>query len=264
MIFRKLSLVAAVAIAAMASAASAATITLVPVIQQTYDSTGLVNQGAGFINDGQPHIYRVAITTKITGQGANESWGAASYDITLSGGLARNTVTDGGVTTGLTRVKPNYVNDSTAINNPALFDSVGPVPDYYANGKNGDLGLSTSDFIAITTAIDPANLGDLTDIDGNPAADPRQTIGVAAAGTRLGVVYVKWNGTVDGVLSLVNASVASAQADTNKFNNSVPTTVAPLILPAVPEPASVVLMGFAASALPSRLAVAVRPKPTAI
>jgi len=245
MICRKLSFVAAVAIVAMASVASAATITLTPVVQATYDSTGLVNQGNSYINDGQAHIYRVAILTQIAGQAAGESWGATSYDITLAGGLGRNTVTDGGVTTGLTRVKPNYVNDSTAINNPALFDSVGPVPDYYANGKNGDLGALTTDFIAITTAIDPANLGDLTDIDGNPASDPRQTIGTIGAGTRLGVVYVKWNGTTQGTLSLINASVASANANTNKFNDSVATTVAPLQFIPVPEPTSIALMGFA-------------------
>jgi len=243
MICRKLSFVAAVAIVAMASAASAAVITLVPVVQATYDSTGLVNQGAGYINNGLPHIYRVAITTQITGQAAGESWGAASYDIGLTGGLSRNTVTDGGVTTGLTRVKPNYVNDSTAINNPALFDSVGPVPDYYANGKNGDLGQFNNDFIAITTAIDPANLGDLTDVDGLAQPDPRQTIG-NGAGTRLGVVYVKWDGTTLGALSLLNASVASANANTNKFNDSVPTVVAPLAFIPVPEPTSIALMGF--------------------
>jgi len=240
MIRRKLSFVAAIAVVAMASAASAAVITLTPVIQNTYDATTGASQQAGFKNDGLPHIYRIGVIAQITGQAAGETFGLAGYDVTLGGGLSRNTLTVGSASSGLTNPKPNYVPDSPATT--LIISSSGTtLANWYAGGQNGDLGSSLTDLIGLLTAIDPSNLNGLED-DNGPAPDPRVNIGTGS-GTRLGAIYVKWDGTTIGTFQIGNALTASAAA--NKFNNSLPTVVAPLVLIPVPEPASIALMGFA-------------------
>src|SRR4051812_26976307 len=107
MIRRKLGLVAAVAVLTVASMASAATMALTPVVQATYDATTGALISNTYVQDNQPHIYRVGLMTKVTGLGANESFGLVNYDIGLQPGLARNTVNVGGATTGLTNPKLN-------------------------------------------------------------------------------------------------------------------------------------------------------------
>jgi len=249
MIRRKLGLVAIVAAMAIAcsSVASAGTITVSGQIQATYSTTGTLLPGAAFQTTGQPQIYRVGIFANAANLAANESFGLAGYDLSMSGqnggqnGLTRNTVTVAG--NGGTNPKPNYFADSPATS-LIISSSSQPLSNYYTGGQNGDLGSSTSDLIGLLTAIDPSNLNGLEDGNGDHQPDPRLTIGTGPGGTRIGVVYLLWDGTHNSQLNFNGVLTALANGTTNKFFDSVASTASPVLF-TVPEPGTIVLMGIA-------------------
>jgi len=243
MIRWKLGFVAVVAVLALASTSSAATVTLTPTVQATYDNAGVLI-GNSFIKDGQPHIYRVGIMASIQGLGANESFGLVGYDVALQGaGLTRNTVSVGGATTGLTNPKPNYVADSPTT--PYFISASGnPLTNYYTGGNNGDLGSLGTDLIGMLTAVDSANIGGLEDDQGvHVAVDPRTTIGTSGGGTRLGVVYVKWDGVTSSTFTLTSPLFSTVNSATHSFSNTAAATVVPAVF--VPEPSTIVLASMA-------------------
>jgi len=244
MIRWKLGLAAVVALVGVASVASAGTIALKADVQATYDPTTGAKTADTYTNDGQPHIYRVAIMANTTNLGAGEAFGLVGYDVGITGGLTRNTVSVGGATTGLTNPKPNYVGDSPTT---ALFvSSTGnPLTNWYTGGQNGDLGSSTTDLLGMLTAVDSANLDGLEDDQGVHATDPRLSIGTSAAGTRLGVVYVKWNGTTDSFFNINNPLYSIASVPNHSFSNTVAAVANGFHFIPVPEPTSIVLMGLA-------------------
>ncbi len=59
----------------------------------TYDLAGNTISSTSFINDGTAHIYRVDLFTTMSGTAANESFGAQSFNLTLTVlSLSRNTL----------------------------------------------------------------------------------------------------------------------------------------------------------------------------
>jgi len=239
---------AAVAVLAFASMASAATMSLTPVVQATYDATTGALVGNSYIRDNTPHIYRVALMAGVGALGANESFGLVGYDIGLQPGLSRNTVSVGGAATGLTNPKPNFVADSPSTS--LIISSSGQtLTNYYTGGQNGDLGSSTTDLVGLLTAIDASNLDGLEDDQGVHATDPRLAIGTAVGGTRVGVVYVKWDGTTTALFSVLNGLGSTANKSTKLFSNTFAIAqgegVNSFKFQAVPEPASIALMGLA-------------------
>jgi hypothetical protein len=164
-------------------------------------------QSTGFIADSTPHIYRVDLIAHVSGLAPGESFGVFGYDMRLNG-LMRNTLNLGGTGGGLINPKPNYVPDNPTT---SLFSAVSESPlfDYYTGGANGDFGPSSSDLIGMLTAIEPFTLGNLVDENFVPQPDPRQTIGLGA-GTRLGALYVKWDGTSFATLSIINGLFTEA------------------------------------------------------
>jgi len=247
MIRWKLGLVAIVAATALSSIASAGTIAVSGQIQATYSTTGVLLAGAPFQATGAPQIYRVGVFVSTSNLAANESFGLAGYDLSMSGqsggqnGLSRNTVTVSG--NGGTNPKPNYFADSPAT---TLFinSSSQPLSNYYTGGQNADLGSSTSDLIGLLTAIDPSNLNGLVDGNGDAQPDPRLTIGTTPGGTRIGVVYLQWDGVHNSQLNFNGVLTALANGTTNKFFDSVASTAQPVVFQ-VPEPGTMVLMGMA-------------------
>jgi hypothetical protein len=234
----KLGLVAIAAALVISSAASAGTMNLYATVQATYTTAGSLIAET-FIADGQPHIYRVGIFVQVSNLAAGESFGLVGYDISLTGGLSRNTLNIGGATTGLTNPKPNYVPDNPTTN-LIISASGNPLSNWYTGGQNGDLGTA-GDLIGMLTAIDPANLNGLEDNQAQPATDPRLAIGTSALGTRIGVVYVLWNGTTPGQFNFNNGLGAFADVPGKKFFNSFPVSG----IFTIPEPGTIVLMGMA-------------------
>ena len=177
---------------------------------------------------------------------STEAYGGVAYSIGLTGGVSRNTVTAPGAP--LSTPKPNY-----AANNPPMTNVVDGTT--FANvtqtfTDNSDFGDGT-DLVGITTAIDATNLNNLLDATTfNPAPDPRFNIGKSSP-FLLGAIYVKGNGTADGQVLVKDGSYSIASSATHNLSNTVPFGTFTLAIPAtaIPEPASIALMGLGAFGL---------------
>jgi hypothetical protein len=169
-------------------------------IGATYSPDTGVQQSVGFLADSTPHIYRVDLIAHVSDLPPGKSFGLFGYDMRLNG-LTRNRLDVGSIESGLTNPKRNYVADNPTT---SLFDAVSqtPISNYYTGGQNGDLGESNRDLVGMLTAIDPFTLGNLVDENLIPQPDPRQAIGLGN-GTRLGALYVKWDGTIPATLSII-------------------------------------------------------------
>jgi hypothetical protein len=198
---------------------------------------------------GTPELYRFDIYARVSGLGPNESFGLVGYDMTFSPGFTRNSLNIGGASTGLTNPKPNYVADNPTT--PLVVSASGqPLTNYYTGGQNGDLGSSTTDLVGMLTAIDASNLDGLEDGDGVHATDPRLAIGTNAGGTRIGAIYLRWDGVTNARFTLVNCIGATANRTTKLFSETFPITTLPFVFPLTPppnpaEPSSFVLAGLA-------------------
>jgi hypothetical protein len=177
----------------------AGTVFLSPIIGGTYDPANGQLQQPFFVADGTPHIYRVDLVAQLFSSAPDEIFCEVLYDISLNG-LLRNTLNVGGINTGLTNPKPNYVPDRPTTD--LFIKGTGqPLSDFYVGGFNGDFGASPTDLQGIITAPDVNTLNGLVDGSNNPVTDPRLSI-ATGAGTRLGAVYVKWDGLTTASLSL--------------------------------------------------------------
>ena len=194
-------------------------------------------------------IFRVDIFASVGGSPtAQEAFGAVSFDGGLTGGATRSGLnfTPGN---GLTVPKPNYTANNPAMTNTG--DAGGnPIANIFTGGQAGDLGVSNADLIAITSAIDPSNLGSTTALDtGLPVTDPRLGIGKTTP-FLLGTVYVV-PGTTPGTFTIGNGQMSIANSSTHQLGTPVALgTVAALTIPAaVPEPTTIALMGIGAFGL---------------
>jgi hypothetical protein len=225
----------------VATIASAATQTLTATITGTYSADGLtVNNATAGTFDGQPHIYRVDISTLFVPSSpavSTESFGASSFDVVLNSHLSR-------VTTNNANVRANWF-----ANNPAMTvadaNTTNVIPFTFTGGDNADLGTSATDLVAITQDVDGSNLGKTIDpVSFASVPDPRQAIGKGSP-FKLGSVYVSFDGTATTTLTFANAAYSIANtANSPLFGNAVATQIAPVTFPAVPEPAAIALMGI--------------------
>jgi hypothetical protein len=230
----------AIAVAlAMSSVASAGTITLSGQVDATYTIFGTLVPGEAFFKDGQTHIYRVGIFVRVSDLAPGESFGLVGYDMTLSGsGLQRYSGSGGGGAV----VRPNYVGNNP-ITNLIISASGKTLTNWYTGGQNFDNGVSHADLIGMLTAIDPASLNGLEDDQGQPATDPRLAIGTGEAPTKIGAIFLVWNGQVPSQLNFNNVLGALADVPGKKFFNAVSLTAPPVLF--VPEPSSIALLSLA-------------------
>jgi len=245
------TLAAFLGVMAIASLASAATITITDAIGQSFtggtggSTAALVSLGNG-VQPGAT-IYRVDIFGTVNGATATNVFGATAFDATVTGGATKYA---GGNTTGGTGLTTSARNVWTP-NNPALgrADQGGTTLNTFTLAS--DAGVSNSDFIAITNAVDPANLGKTFDpTTGDPATDPRLTMGTTTP-FKLGSLWVV-PGTTAGQLNLSNASFLIADVTAGQLiTPATNMTVAALTIPAaaVPEPATIAMMGIGALGL---------------
>jgi len=238
------TLAAFIGVMAIAGLASAATLTVTDAIGASYSATG-TNLGAGVVAGAA--IFRIDIFASVGGSPtATEAFGAISFDGGLTGTVARNSlnVTPG---TGLTVPKPNFTANNPAMNN--IGDAGGnAIPLTFSGGQAGDLGTSNADLVAITSAIDPSNLGQTTALDtGLPVTDPRLNMGKTTP-FLLGTVYVS-AGASGGTFTIGNGQMSIASSTTHQLSTPVALgAVAPLPIP-VPEPTTLALAGFGALGL---------------
>jgi hypothetical protein len=225
----------------VATIASAANQTLSAAITGTYSADGnTVNSSTSAIFDGTPHIYRVDISTLLGGSpSATESFGAAAFDVSLGAHLSRlNNINNANVRT-------NYLKNDPAMTN--IIDSVttNAITNYFSGGDNTDLGTSATDLIGIAVDVDGNNLGKTADANTfAPVTDPRQAIGKGSA-FKLGSVFVLFDGQANTTLNFANVAYSIANtAGTPIFGNSVASQIASVAFNAVPEPASIALMGI--------------------
>jgi hypothetical protein len=244
------TLAAFLGVMAIASLASAATITITDAIGQSFTG-GLGGSTAALVSLGngvQPGatIYRVDIFGTVVGATATNVFGATAFDAAVTGGATRY---NGGNTTGGTGLTTSARAVWTP-NNPALgrADSGGTALNTFTLAS--DAGVSSTDFVAITNAVDPANLGKTFDpTSGDPATDPRLTMGTTTP-FKLGSLWVV-PGTTAGQLNLSNASFLIADVTGGQLiTPATNMTVAALTIPAtVPEPATIAMMGIGALGL---------------
>jgi hypothetical protein len=112
------------------------------------------------------------------------------------------------------------------------------------------VGVSNSDLIAITSAIDPSNLGNTFALDtGLPIADPRLSLGKATP-FLLGTFYVTPPPFLESVaiISLTNGLFSIADSATHSLSTPQSLVVAPLII-GMPEPCTLYQCVFGAIAL---------------
>ncbi len=209
------TLAAFIGVMAIAGLASAATITVTDAIGASYSATG-TNLGAGVVQGAA--IYRIDIFGSVGGSPlATEAFGAVSFDGGLTGTLARSSlnVTPG---TGLTVPKPNFTANNPAMNN--IGDAGGnAIPLTFSGGQAGDLGTSNADLVAITSAIDPSNLGQTTALDtGLPVTDPRLNMGNDAIPARYRVRYA---GASGGTFTIGNGQMSIASSTTHQLSTPV-------------------------------------------
>jgi hypothetical protein len=233
---------------AIASLASAATITITDAIGQSF--SGSLTSGAALTSLGTgvqqgASVYRVDIFGTVNGATATNVFGATAFDAAVTGGATRYSGPNTSGGTGLT----TSARSVWTPNNPALgrADSGGTTLNTFTLAS--DAGVSNSDYVAITNAVDPANLGKTFDpTTGDPATDPRLTMGTTTP-FKLGSLWVV-PGTTAGQLNLSNASflIADVTAGT-LITPATNMTVAPLTIPAVPEPATIAMMGIGALGL---------------
>ncbi len=236
-------LVVVLAIACSARRLSAAAITIIDSVGASYSASG-TNLGSGLIVGAA--IYRIDIFASVAGNpSATEAFGAVSFDIELSGAFGRSSlnVSPG---SGLLVPKPNYTANNPGI--PNIGDSGGnAIPLTFSGGQAGDLGVSNSDLIAITSAIDPSNLGNTFALDtGLPVADPRLNLGKTSP-FLLGTVYVNPL-PAPGSFRIVNGLYSIADATTHSLSTPQSFTVAPLFI-IFPEPSTLCQTIFGAIAL---------------
>jgi hypothetical protein len=232
-----------------ACSGQAATLAAAMSVGATYDLAGNTQSATSFINDGTPHIYRIDFLTTMSGLAANESFGAQSFNLTLSGSsLSRNTVNAPGP--DLLTPKPNYVPNNPTMSNIAAAGSFTPIPNFFSGGDIGDIGASTTDLQGIIAAIDNATVGNVVDATThNPVTDPRKSIGVGSP-FQLGSVYLKWNGNAAASLTMQNLQFAIVNSQTHQFGLATNLADVTLNFTPVPEPASLMLaaIGFLAMA----------------
>ena len=232
---------------AIASLASAATITITDAIGQSF--SGSLTSGAALTSLGngiQPgaSIYRVDIFGTAVGATATNVFGATAFDATVTGGAhlytGPNTAGGNGLTTSARSV--------WTPNNPPLnrADQGGTSLNTFTLAA--DAGVSNSDYVAITNAVDPANLGKTFDpTTGDPATDPRLTMGTTAP-FKLGSLWIV-PGVTQGQLNLLNASFLIADVSSGQLiTPATNITVAPLVF-GLPEPGALAMMGIGALGL---------------
>lgn len=243
---RRKSLAAFLAVMSIASFASAAaTISILPQLGQSF--SGNVATSGPFTSLGNGLVFgatlcRVDVFASVSGASANEAFGATSFDASTSGGLSIYAGNISGSGTGLTtQAQPTWT-----ASNPLMAD-VGdangtPLTTFTVASDAGTAG----DFITITNAIDQANLGKTFALDtGNPITDPRLMLGKTVQ-VKLGALWVV-PGTTTGILNLTNATYMIADANTNQLvTPAVNITVPRLVIPTVPEPATIATMGIGA------------------
>jgi PEP-CTERM motif len=244
------TLAAFVGVMAFAGLTSAATITITDKVGQSFSGSltsgaALTSLGTGVVAGAS--IYRVDFFANVTGAGPTSFFGATSFDASIAGGATiysgPNTSTGTGLTTSARKI--------WTPNNPILSNigdaSQNPITQTFTLAA--DSGASNSDFIALSNAIDPSSLGQTTALDtGNPVTDPRLAIGNPNP-FLLGTMWVV-PGTTAGTISIANASYLTADTGTHQLSSpAISITVAPLTIAAVPEPASIALMGLGALGL---------------
>jgi hypothetical protein len=216
---------------------SAATMTLSASITGTYDLNAPNSQlAAGFLWDGQPHIYGVGIFAQVLNLQPPQSFGAAAFDVNLDAALSRITVTNA-------NVSANYRANNPAMDN--VFDQNGAkILNYFSGGDNADLGTSSTDLIGITIDLDSTTLGNTFDQNHVSKADPRQSIGVGAP-FLLGSIFVRWDGTQNAQMTFANAAYQLVPP-IGPPDIGINTAIAPAQF-VVPEPAAGLLLAVGAA-----------------
>ena len=226
----------------------AANLTATMSVGGTYDLSGNTQSATSFINDGTPHIYRVDLFTTMSGLAANESFGAQSFNLTLTGSsLSRNTLNIAG--SGLLTPKPNYVGNNPAIANLAAAGTLTPITNFFAPGDNADIGSSTTDLQGIVADVDITSLGNVVDATTlSPTTDPRLSIGVGSP-FQLGSVYLLWNGNAAASVKMQNLQFSIANSQSHQFGLATLTSDVTLNFTPVPEPGTLALAALGGVAL---------------
>jgi hypothetical protein len=225
-------------------------VTLIPSVKvgATYDLAGNLQSSTGLINDGAPHVLRLDFFSSMSGLGPNQSFGGESFDIQISGGLARSALLVPGP--GLNTPKPNFVFNNPVMINIASGTTHDPILNFFPSDV-GNLGISATDLIGLEmdlgfpTLASVGNTVDATTFA--PVPDPRLSIGVGSP-FQFGSVYLNWDGTSIGTVKVVEHQFAVFDVNLQRYLNAQDLPNGSLSVPdtlfTVPEPTSCVLAGM--------------------
>jgi len=244
---------AVTALGMLAAAANAATMSHTLTAVQAYNSAGtslgttstIINNAIANATPANPVYIRLSINSVLGSLGADEAYGNELVDLTFSGGAARFAANVGSA-------RPNYL----GFNGPAGFNDSGTQVQIMQS--NADQGPSSTDLKALTPIINnDSSYNNVFDdaSQSNQIADPRTTF-ATGAGSRIGTIDVKWDGSANGWVTLQNASYSTLTKSTKAFglSNDIPNGTQPngdpvtgsasFFFQAVPEPASMSLVGL--------------------
>jgi hypothetical protein len=191
-----------------------------------------------------PGYYRMEIDAQLVGPLApGEAFGYLTWSFSLGSGLSKPLANVGSF------VREAYVSNNP-IPNPPIFNSAA-VQYFTTFGSNSDTG--GDDWQNIFVSLDILNLGETFDSDGNNLiqTDPRTTF-VTTAPTKIGQIFVNWNGFQMTTLSTfgVQYSTVTPQGtwsdgntkyEIGTFQNTFSTSI---VFGSFPEPSSIVLLGL--------------------
>jgi hypothetical protein len=265
------TLAAFIGVMAFAGLTSAApTIMISDVIGQSFSGSVASSGPFTSLGNGQVNgatLYRVDFFAKVTGATATQTFGATTFDVMNSGtpGFLLNTTGPSGIYQGTNGSPGNGLTTGArktwTPNNPAMTD-VGDsggnaIATLFTGGVASDAGVG-GDYLALTSAIDPSNLGQTTSVSlGTPVHDPRLDIGATSTSPNtsngtflLGSLWV-YPGSAPTTLTVANASYLIADSSVHQLLTPAVniTGIAGLTIPGVPEPTSIVLMGLGALGL---------------